>query len=153
MSAPMSRPGGHDKTDNTYGTPVLVGGSLEKHFGANEALRGATLTVHAGEIAGLVGGNGAGKSACEKCICGALTPDAGEILFNGNTAPPGNCASYGAGQKCRPAQNYPNFAATSVGLGLWHQSSTRPTPWEQTFAAPRRAMPCLRPATGDRRPR
>ncbi len=68
---------------NSSHAPVLDARALEKHFGPIEALRGASLTAHAGEIVGLVGDNGAGKSVFINCLCGGLVPDKGEVFFKG----------------------------------------------------------------------
>ena len=46
-------------------------------------LRGASLALYPGEVAGLVGENGAGKSTLMKILVGALAPDAGSIIRNG----------------------------------------------------------------------
>ena len=56
---------------------------LKKSFGSVQALRGASLTVKAGEITAIVGDNGAGKSTLVKCLTGLYTPDSGEILIDG----------------------------------------------------------------------
>jgi len=56
---------------------------VEKDFGHVQALRGASIRVHRGEIVGLVGDNGAGKSTLMKIMCGALQPDAGEVRIFG----------------------------------------------------------------------
>jgi simple sugar transport system ATP-binding protein len=56
---------------------------IVKSFGHVEALRGADIEAHAGEIVALVGDNGAGKSTLAKIICGSLQPDSGEIAFWG----------------------------------------------------------------------
>ena len=56
---------------------------IVKNFGHLEALRGATLEVHAGEILALVGDNGAGKSTLANVICGALAPDGGDLTLWG----------------------------------------------------------------------
>jgi ABC-type branched-subunit amino acid transport system ATPase component len=48
-----------------------------------DVLRDVTLAVHAGEVSGLIGLNGAGKSTVVKTICGFLSPKAGQINFMG----------------------------------------------------------------------
>jgi ABC-2 type transport system ATP-binding protein len=52
---------------------------LHKHFGNNHAVDGVSLHVKAGEIYGLVGSDGAGKTTTMRLLVGALLPDAGEI--------------------------------------------------------------------------
>jgi ABC-2 type transport system ATP-binding protein len=47
------------------------------------ALRGASLSVDAGEIVGLVGPNGAGKSTLLRVLAGFLDPDAGTVKVSG----------------------------------------------------------------------
>ena len=56
---------------------------IDKRFGAVVALNGASLTVHPGEIAALVGSNGSGKSTMVKILAGLVAPNCGEILING----------------------------------------------------------------------
>jgi simple sugar transport system ATP-binding protein len=58
---------------------------IAKRFGHVQALAGANLRVRSGEILALVGDNGAGKSTLTKIICGALAPDAGRLVFFGET--------------------------------------------------------------------
>src|SRR5436190_19036709 len=48
-----------------------------------DVLREVSLTVNAGEVCGLIGLNGAGKSTVVKTICGFLAPKAGRIAFAG----------------------------------------------------------------------
>ena len=50
---------------------------LTKRFGAFVAVDGLDLTVHEGEILGLLGSNGAGKSTAIRMLCGLLRPTAG----------------------------------------------------------------------------
>lgn len=64
--------------------PLLEARGVVKHFGHVHALRGVDFAVHAGEIVGLVGDNGAGKSTLVKVMSGALRPDGGETLIDGD---------------------------------------------------------------------
>ena len=54
-----------------------------KSFGRETVLHDVSLTVGRGEIAGLVGNNGSGKTVLMKCICGFLRPERGEITVCG----------------------------------------------------------------------
>jgi len=53
--------------------------NLKKSFGDNHAVDGVSLQIKAGEIYGLVGSDGAGKTTTMRLLVGALKPDAGEI--------------------------------------------------------------------------
>ncbi len=57
--------------------------SLSRHFGAVRAVDGLDLCVAAGQIVGLVGPDGAGKTTTLRLLCGVLTPDAGRITIAG----------------------------------------------------------------------
>jgi simple sugar transport system ATP-binding protein len=63
--------------------PVIAAAGLAKHFGHVEALRGASLSVAAGEVVAVFGDNGAGKSTLMKVLCGVHQPDAGNVLVRG----------------------------------------------------------------------
>jgi phospholipid/cholesterol/gamma-HCH transport system ATP-binding protein len=52
---------------------------LRKQLGGQQIFDGLDLDVYRGEILGVVGGSGTGKSVLLRCITGLLTPDAGEI--------------------------------------------------------------------------
>ena len=64
-------------------TPVIEADRVYKDYGHVQALRGASLQVHRGEIVALVGDNGAGKSTLLKAMCGVVQPDSGEIRILG----------------------------------------------------------------------
>ena len=50
-----------------------------------DVLRDVSLSVHAGQVSGLIGLNGAGKSTLVKTICGLLAPKAGDVAFRGES--------------------------------------------------------------------
>ena len=66
--------------------PVLEVRGVTKRFGALAVLRGIDLTLREGEVLGLVGDNGAGKSTFVKILSGFHAPDGGEILLGGQRA-------------------------------------------------------------------
>ena len=57
--------------------------SVSKSFGTVRALRNMSLTVAPGEIVGLFGRDGAGKTVCFEAIMGLTGVDAGRIVLNG----------------------------------------------------------------------
>ncbi|MBZ9856472.1 sugar ABC transporter ATP-binding protein [Mesorhizobium sp. CA13] len=65
--------------------PFLVVRNISKAFGGAQALRGASLDVVAGEVHGLVGANGAGKSTMIRILAGLNHPDKGSIEIDGQT--------------------------------------------------------------------
>ena len=63
---------------------------LAKHelfFEEFRALKHISFDVHRGEVVGLVGSNGSGKSTMLKIIAGVLEPSEGEVKVHGNIAP------------------------------------------------------------------
>jgi branched-chain amino acid transport system ATP-binding protein len=63
--------------------PVLEVSGLAKHFGGVVAVDGVSFTVNEGEILGIIGPNGCGKSTLFNCILGQLTPSAGTVRLDG----------------------------------------------------------------------
>lgn len=72
---------------------------IEVFYGDLQALRGVSLEVNEGEIVGIVGSNGAGKSTILMTISGVLKPKRGEIHF---------------GQE--PIHRYPSSAVVALGV-------------------------------------
>lgn len=63
--------------------PAIEIRGLKRRFGKVEALRGVDLDVHAGEIYGLVGPDGAGKTTLIRAASGLLLPDSGTVRVLG----------------------------------------------------------------------
>ncbi|MBF8193136.1 sugar ABC transporter ATP-binding protein [Nonomuraea sp. K274] len=64
-------------------TPVLQARGLVKRYGHVTALDGADFDLMPGEVLAVIGDNGAGKTSLIKALTGALQPDSGEILLDG----------------------------------------------------------------------
>ncbi|MDP9282243.1 MAG: ABC transporter ATP-binding protein [Chloroflexota bacterium] len=64
-------------------TVVALG--VRKRFGATLALRGLDLRIRAGEIYGLLGPNGSGKTTFIRCVAGLLRPEGGTLTVLGGT--------------------------------------------------------------------
>ncbi|MDO9502833.1 ABC transporter ATP-binding protein [Falsiroseomonas sp.] len=63
--------------------PVLEVSGVTAGYGPAEVLFGVDLTLRRGEVAALMGRNGAGKSTTMKAIMGLLPPRAGQVRFAG----------------------------------------------------------------------
>ena len=66
--------------------PLLSVRSLTKRYGGVVALSGMNLEVARGTVHAVVGENGAGKSTLMKVLAGAVRPDGGEVLIEGQAA-------------------------------------------------------------------
>jgi len=65
--------------------PLIDLKDVSVRYGEIEALRGVSLSVEAGEVVTLLGGNGAGKSTTLRAISGLTKPASGEILYEGKS--------------------------------------------------------------------
>ena len=86
--------------------PLLVASGLSKRYAAVQALRDASLEMHAGEVHALVGVNGAGKSTLVKILTGAVDPDTGSVAVAG-----------------RPIQLGDPRSSLEAGIGCIYQES------------------------------
>jgi ABC-type sugar transport system ATPase subunit len=87
--------------------PLVEVRALGKRYPGVVALDGADLRFDAGSIHGLLGKNGAGKSTLIKCLAGAVSPDEGEILVDGE-----------------PTAIRTEHRATELGFAFVHQDLT-----------------------------
>jgi len=67
-------------------TGAITATDLRKEYGDLVALHDLNLTIRSGELVGLLGSNGAGKSTFLRIVAGLLEPTAGEISVAGNDA-------------------------------------------------------------------
>jgi len=63
---------------------VIVVKDIKRRFGNFYAVKGISFTVHYGEVFGLLGANGAGKSTTFRMLCGLLPASGGTLLVAGN---------------------------------------------------------------------
>ncbi|MEO6960101.1 MAG: ABC transporter ATP-binding protein [Burkholderiaceae bacterium] len=71
------------KPHEKAGEPLLAVDKLVKQFGGFRALDGVSFDVRPGEILGLVGPNGSGKTTCINVISGLYAADGGTVRFQG----------------------------------------------------------------------
>jgi len=88
----------------TETAPLLELSGIDKSFGAVHANRGVSLTLHRGEVVGLLGENGAGKTTLMNVLFGIYSADAGVIRIDG-----------------RPAAIHGPADALAAGVGMVHQ--------------------------------
>jgi len=63
--------------------PILEARRLVKSYGSRVVVKGADVTVRSGEIVGLLGRNGAGKTTIFQMVVGLIRPDGGSISLDG----------------------------------------------------------------------
>jgi branched-chain amino acid transport system ATP-binding protein len=93
--------------------PLLEVEGLDVFYGAIHALKGLSLSVDEGEIATLIGANGAGKSTTLKTISGLLRPRAGTIRFAGqeiSRTPPDQVVAMGLSQSPEGRRVFQNMS-------------------------------------------
>jgi branched-chain amino acid transport system ATP-binding protein len=64
--------------------PIVLVEDVHTYYGKSHILHGVTLHVQPGEVVGLLGRNGVGKSTTLKTIMGLVRPSHGSVLLDGN---------------------------------------------------------------------
>lgn len=94
---------------------VLEGRGLVRKFGDNVAVNGLSLAVHPGELYGLVGPDGAGKTTTIRMLTGLMLPEAGEARVLGQIAHEGGSAREAIGYM---PQQYSLYGDLSIDENL-----------------------------------
>src|SRR5579864_603833 len=82
------------------GTPLVFVEDVHTYYGKSHILHGVSLTVGPGEVVGLLGRNGVGKSTTLKTIMGLVQPSQGNVRLEGGeitSMPPHKLARLGIG--------------------------------------------------------
>ena len=80
--------------------PLVLVEEVHTYYGKSHVLHGVSLKVGRGEVVGLLGRNGVGKSTTLKTIMGLVQPSQGKVLLGGNSItglPPHKLARLGIG--------------------------------------------------------
>jgi ABC-type branched-subunit amino acid transport system ATPase component/ABC-type branched-subunit amino acid transport system permease subunit len=108
---------------------VLECVDVGKSFGGVKVLNDIRMTVHKGEIVGLIGHNGAGKTTLFDVICGFLPADGGKIFLGGSDVTSFGAADravIGLGRSFQEARLYPGLSvAETVAVALERHLDSR----------------------------
>ncbi|RZS44641.1 putative ABC transport system ATP-binding protein [Herbihabitans rhizosphaerae] len=70
-------------TTGTTGEPIMSARAVRKSFGPTQALDGADLDLHPGQVVAVMGPSGSGKSTLLHCMAGIILPDDGSVTYQG----------------------------------------------------------------------
>ena len=76
-------------------SPAVEVINVYKSFKGETVLKGVSVSFERGQIHGIMGRNGSGKTVLFKCICGFLEVDSGEILIEGKKVKPSEAHDVG----------------------------------------------------------
>jgi lipopolysaccharide export system ATP-binding protein len=109
--------------------PILEARGLVKFYGRRKVVDGVDFEVDPGEVVGLLGPNGAGKTTSFRMTTGQITPQGGEVRFNG-----------------QEVTALPMYRRARLGMGYLSQETSvfRKLTVEQNILAILEAMPVCR---------
>ena len=91
---------------------VMRVNDIAKSFGNVHAVQGISFDVHHGEILGVIGPNGCGKSTLFNCVLGQIKPDRGTVILRGKDVSgwlPSRLARGGLGRTFQLLQVFPSM--------------------------------------------
>lgn len=108
--------------------------NIAKSFDGVAALKGVSFDLREGEVHALVGENGAGKSTLVKTITGAVKPDGGEVIFDGQLIDdhsPAFAKRLGIAAIYQQPALFPELTVTeNIALGLEKPKTWRRIDWK-----------------------
>ena len=99
----------------TTDPPLLRVEEIHTYYGKSHILHGVSLDVGRGEVVGLLGRNGVGKSTTLKAIAGIVHPSAGKVVYEGRqitNLPPHRLARLGIGYVPEDRRIFPQLTVT-----------------------------------------
>src|SRR5271155_2808125 len=109
---------------------LLAVEDIHSYYGKSHILHGISLEVGRGEVVGLLGRNGVGKSTTLKAIAGLVHPSRGQVLFEGrpiNHLPSHRLARQGIGYVPEDRRIFPLLTVTeNLRTGLDRRGVTKP---------------------------
>jgi len=73
-----------DESPRAEHAPAISAINVSKHYGPVSALEALTLDIRPGEVFGLLGPNGSGKTTFMRLLAGYLMPSAGRLVVAGH---------------------------------------------------------------------
>lgn len=110
------------------GMELIEARSVFKRFGGIQALDGVDFAAAAGEVHGLIGENGAGKSTFIQILAGSVRADSGSLLFSGAPFRPKSPAEAQAAGVSVVFQELSLIPDLTVAQNIWFRREPR-TPW------------------------
>src|SRR3954465_14114676 len=108
--------------------PLLAVRDVSVVFGGIVALNGISFDMHYGQILGLIGPKGAGKTTLFNCLSGLYQPSSGDILLDGASIlkrPPHRIAEIGIGRTFQNVALFPNLSVLdNVRVGTHARTSS-----------------------------
>jgi len=127
--------------------PVLRTENVNKRFGGVTAARDLNIAIHVGQVSGLIGSNGAGKTTFVNTVSGYIKPDSGRVLFDGRditALSPREITRLGVARSFQIPQIFPTLTALENVLvaidlhsgwtGGWLKPARRPQKIERAMA-------------------
>jgi ABC-type sugar transport system ATPase subunit len=120
---------------------------ISKAFSGVQALKDVSFTIYGGQIQGLVGENGAGKSTIIKILAGFYKPDQGEIVIDNESvafSSPRDSKNHGISVIHQELLLVPHLTvAENISLGQWPKNGRKLIAWKEMYKRAEEALKML----------